>query len=286
MTNTPSLSRGISRYLFPNIGTLVIMALMLFVYDAWAASAQEPKSPAPPDAVPGVIAYQGTLVDASQQPVNGTVDMIFRFYDDATAGNLLWEEPQTIEINGGLFNANLGSVVLIPSTVWEYDAVYLGVQIEDDSEMTPREIIGNVPYAMSAEQVPSKLLGYDSVDENIAVFESSLVNWQPVKGLNDQDFVEVTTQTSGAPVLVSMTARYQTSQSVTRYCAIFVYQGDAGVAVAHLDGGVEDDNWGCSGSYLFTQLPAGTYTFRAMAWLNSETDVNWIWQRQIVVIEP
>jgi len=164
--------------------------------------------------------------------------------------------------------------------------VYLGVQIEDDSEMAPREIIGNVPYALSAEQVPSKLLGYDSIDENIVVSESSVVNWQPVKGLNNQDFIEVTTQTSGAPVLVSMTARYQTSQSVTRYCAIFVYQGDAWVAVAHLDGGVEDDNWGCSGSYLFTQLPAGTYTFRAMAWLNSETDVNWAWQRQIVVIEP
>lgn len=286
MNSKNTVTSGILRYLFPNVGTLLLMAFILFVYDAWAAPAQEQRAPVSPDAMPGVIAYQGTLLDASQQPVNDTVNITFRFYDDPSAGNLLWEEQQEVTVSGGLFNANLGSLNPISSTVWDADQVYLGIQVSGDSEMTPREIIGNVPYAMSVDRIPSKLLGYDSIDENVIVSESNLVNWQPVKGFNDQDYIEVTVQTHGIPVLVYMTARYQTSQSVNRYCAIFVYQGDTFVAVAHLDGGIGSYNWGCSGSYLFTELPAGTYTFRAMAWVNSETNIDWMWQRQIVVIEP
>ena len=135
------------RQLIPNAGTLIAVAFLLFAYTAWAA-------PSTPQATPGVISWQGTLTDSSGQPITGDVDMTFRLYDAPTGGSALWEEAHTaanaVPVQDGLFHVYLGSLTPISSTVWANSPLYVGVQVGGDAEMSPREELGAVPYAMRA----------------------------------------------------------------------------------------------------------------------------------------
>lgn len=148
-----------------NVGTILAMVLLLFAYRAWAAPAAESTPPtvepaaaanvsAPAaNAVPGVISYQGTLTDAAGKPLNGTINMIFCLYAAPTGGTALWTEAHTganaVPVSNGLFNVFLGSLTPIPTEVWNNPALYLGVQVSSDAEMTPREMLSPVPSAMT-----------------------------------------------------------------------------------------------------------------------------------------
>ena len=144
-----SVTERAIRYFVPNVGTLILVALMLFVYRASAA----PNGPAAPDATPGTISYQGMLNDAAGQPINGSTNITFRLYSVPTGGTALWTEAHSganaVPISNGLFNVLLGSLTPIPASVWSNANVYLGVQVGGDAEMSPREIVGSVPTANS-----------------------------------------------------------------------------------------------------------------------------------------
>lgn len=138
---------NLQNHLTPNIGTIVIVALMLFVYSAYAApSTQTTISTFP---------YQGTLTDASGNPVTGDVDMTFRIYDVSTGDTALWTEAHTsanaVSVENGLFQLMLGSLVPIPETVWGNGSLYLELQVGSDAPMNPRELIGSVPRAIQAD---------------------------------------------------------------------------------------------------------------------------------------
>jgi hypothetical protein len=145
-----------ARYFIPNIGTLILLALMLFVYRASAA----PNGPAAPDATLGTISYQGMLNDAAGQPINGSTNITFRLYSVPTGGTALWTEAHTsanaVPVSNGLFNVLLGSLDPIPASVWSNANVYLGVQVGGDAEMSPRETVSVVPTAMT---VPEGAIG-------------------------------------------------------------------------------------------------------------------------------
>lgn len=156
------------RHFVPNAGTLIVVALMLFAYRAWAAPVAETPPPVTPgmataitaaapaaDAAPGVISYQGTLTDGVGNPISGNVDMTFRLYDAPSGGTPLWTETRTganaVPVSNGLFNVLLGSLTPIPSSVWNAVDVYLGVEVTGDTEMQPREVVSAVGTAMSVQ---------------------------------------------------------------------------------------------------------------------------------------
>jgi hypothetical protein len=98
--------------------------------------------------VPQMINYQGTLTDASGNPVNGNKNMTFRIYDVANGGTALWTETQNnVPVENGVFNVLLGSATPIPFSVFNGPTKYLGVTVAPDPEMTPRREIVSVPYA-------------------------------------------------------------------------------------------------------------------------------------------
>jgi len=141
--------RSILRQLVPNLGTIIVVAAMLLVYNAQAASDNSPETPANPDVVPGVISYQGTLMDKGiGEPFNGSLDITFRVYSAETGGTALWEEQHAVTVTEGLFNVNLGSITPFSSAILGSDPLYLGVQVESDAEMTPREVIGASPQTI------------------------------------------------------------------------------------------------------------------------------------------
>jgi len=98
-------------------------------------------------AVPGEIAYQGVLRDNSGRPLTGNYSMVFTIYDSAVGGADLWHETQTVAVEAGLYNVQLGSVTAITSLVFNGYTRYLGIKVGTDSEMTPRIPMITVPYA-------------------------------------------------------------------------------------------------------------------------------------------
>jgi hypothetical protein len=168
--------RKLSHQLIPNIGTLVLVALLLFAYHAWAAPSDAPQAEAPASGVnTGMLSYQGYLTDASGEPLTGDVDITFRLYDAPSGGAALWTEAHTgdnaVPVEDGLFNVMLGSLTPISSTVWSSGASYLGVQVGDDAEMSPREVVGNVPTALT---VPDGAITVEKFTEDtIPVFSAS-----------------------------------------------------------------------------------------------------------------
>lgn len=95
--------------------------------------------------------YQGQLTDASGNPVsNGNYQMTFRLYnsEDDDVGDALWSETQTVPVNSGLFNITLGANSTIPTEIFA-QKLWLGVEVESDGEMTPRQQLTGAPYAMS-----------------------------------------------------------------------------------------------------------------------------------------
>lgn len=104
-------------------------------------------------AVPLTLTQQGRLLNADGTPVTSPVRMIFNIYDSSSSTTPLWTETQSnVMLDSGAFSVQLGSVTPFPATVWNGQTVYLGVTVGNDPEMTPREQITSVPYALMCGQ--------------------------------------------------------------------------------------------------------------------------------------
>jgi len=103
--------------------------------------------------IPSVINYQGTLLNQSTgTPVpDGNYTIVFSLYDVDTGGSPLWQETQSATVHDGLFSVLLGNVTSLNASIFDGSPRYLGVKVEGDAEMTPRQLLASVPYAFHAE---------------------------------------------------------------------------------------------------------------------------------------
>ncbi|HEY3498533.1 MAG TPA: hypothetical protein VGK73_27770 [Polyangiaceae bacterium] len=104
-------------------------------------------------AVPPFLTQQGRLFDTAGDPVTGAPSFAFSIYSDANGTDLLWTETQTITLDAGYFSTSLGSVNPIPASVFTGQTRFLGIKIGSDAEMTPRQPLTSVPYALIAGNV-------------------------------------------------------------------------------------------------------------------------------------
>jgi hypothetical protein len=103
--------------------------------------------------VPGLISYQGTLTDSDGVALNTIVTMTFTIYTDSTGGSAVWIEIHPlVEVSDGLFNVLLGRVNAIPDTVFQDPERWLGVRVESDPELEPRQRMAAVGYAFRAAE--------------------------------------------------------------------------------------------------------------------------------------
>jgi hypothetical protein len=108
---------------------------------------------APPPAVPNFLTQQGRLLDNTGAPVPGTPTFVFTIYADAAGTTNLWTETQAITLDSGFFSTTLGSVVPLPAGLFNGTTRYLGIKVGADPEMTPRQPLTSVPYALVAGNV-------------------------------------------------------------------------------------------------------------------------------------
>lgn len=111
-------------------------------------------------AVPQMINYQGRLTDASGNPLNGTYSITFKLYSVGTGGSAIWTETHSnVNVSNGLFNVLLGSTTPLDASKFT-GTTYLGVTVGSDPEMTPRQRLVSVPYALVAATCESGGAGW------------------------------------------------------------------------------------------------------------------------------
>ncbi|HSW66500.1 MAG TPA: hypothetical protein VLI54_05170 [Bacillota bacterium] len=110
------------------------------------------------------ISFQGKLTNTDGTNVtDGSYSIRFRIYTDPSAdaanscaaNSCKWEETQaTVAVAGGLFQVNLGGGTTLPGSVdFNTSALYLGIKVGGDNEMTPRVQLTATPYAMNADLI-------------------------------------------------------------------------------------------------------------------------------------
>ncbi len=106
------------------------------------------------------MSFQGRLTNNLGNPITVATDVVFKLYDDPSAGSILWDSD-TCSItpdSDGIFSILLGtstncpSATEIASSVFSENAsVWVGVKVGADAEATPRIQIATVAYALNAE---------------------------------------------------------------------------------------------------------------------------------------
>jgi hypothetical protein len=103
--------------------------------------------------VPQTLVHQGRLFDAAGGPLTGRQSITYRIYDASSGGMLLWSETHMVTLDEGFFSVQLGSMTPFGASVFTGASRFLAVAVGSDPEMTPREPVGSVPYALLAGNV-------------------------------------------------------------------------------------------------------------------------------------
>jgi hypothetical protein len=102
--------------------------------------------------VPSTVSFQGRLTNSSGIPVADSLYTISaRLYDSEAAaiGAHVWIDSFDVQSKNGYFTIVFGSG-LSPLTSLDFNQQYwVGVKVGADAEMTPRQALHTVPYAMN-----------------------------------------------------------------------------------------------------------------------------------------
>ncbi|HVG61644.1 MAG TPA: hypothetical protein VNA24_23995 [Hyalangium sp.] len=102
--------------------------------------------------LPRQITFQGRLMRADGSPETAPQDLRFALYATSTGGVSLWEESRPgTPVTNGYYSVVLGSSQPLPASVLNGQALYLGVSLAGQSELTPRLPLVSVPYALRAD---------------------------------------------------------------------------------------------------------------------------------------
>jgi hypothetical protein len=277
------------------------LALAVGVGVRWGVRAQSGGgSPAP-----GVMNYQGQLTDGSGNPLNGNADITFRLYDVSEGGVALWTEAHTeanaVLVSSGLFSTLLGSIEPIPPEVMSSSPLYLGVTVGSDAEMTPRQPVSSVAYALVANDVAdgaitaAKLASGAVTTDKIAPnavssvvlwapwevgsssYSTTSTSWQPITPLHS-----TFTTTGGDLLIISGPSAMSATGGNARYSVSIDGDSPPEMCTHNLT-----DYTGCVGFRFVTGVPAGTHTARGV-FLNNiglTTSIGRYTSAPIVVLE-
>lgn len=124
-------------------------------------------------AVPSLINYQGKLTNASDCILTGDYEIQFLLYDTETNGTLLWGEQQTVTVDQGLLNVQLGRSVSFPSGLFDSDSLYLEMVIWNPETsswetLSPRQRLTSTAYSMKADTSDYAILAGSVADGTIS----------------------------------------------------------------------------------------------------------------------
>ncbi len=204
--------------------------------------------------VPQDMTYTGRLVDIFGAPLPGPVKITLRIFDSETSGVEFYSEEHldvVLDATGG-FSVRLG-LGTNPSEPFSVDIFsgldrWLEVQIENET-MTPRQIIGSVPWAMVAAQAneivrdPTEPRFERCVDGTVADHKTGL-QWEEKTGV-------ITTPNCGGscPSVHDVNNRYSWSDNLPDP------DGSAYSVFLESLNGDDANGYGCYGNHCDWRLP-------------------------------
>ncbi len=155
-----------------NILTFVLTLAALLALAVGISQAQSPSQaadgPSAPGAAqtitPGAIPIQGRLTDDSGNPLaDGNYGVTFRLYESETGGIPICSDGRTVTVKDGLFSSYMDNCYddLHGQKVW------LSIEVASDGEMSPRQPIYAVPYALSLR--PGAVISYSNSGQILTV---------------------------------------------------------------------------------------------------------------------
>jgi hypothetical protein len=91
------------------------------------------------------ITYQGMLTNAGGTPLTGTYTVTFKLYEVSSGGVALTTDTHSVQASKGVFTTQITAA----SSFFDGQALWLGITVGADAEMTPRQELRPVPYALS-----------------------------------------------------------------------------------------------------------------------------------------
>jgi hypothetical protein len=192
------------------------------------------------------MSFQGKLTNPDGTNVtDGTYSIRFRIYNDPTAdaantcsaNSCKWEETQaSVSVSSGNFQVMLGSVTTLPGSVdFNTSALYIGVKVGSDAEMTPRIQLAAAPYAFNADEVDgldatnlvqlAQGVQTDSSTTNASIFVNKTGTTADILNL----------QRGGADVLLVKNDGSTIVKSQTNSSTAFQVQNSSGIPVLMVD---------------------------------------------------
>ena len=107
-------------------------------------------------AINSQINFQGKLTNPDGTNVaDANYSIVFSIYAVASGGSSVWTETQsTVAVGDGIFQVALGSVTPLPGSVdFNSSALFLGVKVGADAEMTPRVNFTASPYSFNSSML-------------------------------------------------------------------------------------------------------------------------------------
>lgn len=92
------------------------------------------------------IPVQGRLTNTAGAPVNGDTTLTFSLYEVPSGGSEICSDKHVVPVTNGLFSTIIEGC---PANSIYGQQLYLGITVSGDTEMTPRQAIYPVPYALS-----------------------------------------------------------------------------------------------------------------------------------------
>lgn len=130
--------------------------------------------------VPGLLSYQGVLLDSDGNPLPEPANVTFTIYDLPSGGNVYWQETQEVDFDEtGRFDVLLGTFNPMDDVVFSDPVRWIGIQVEGDTELTPRTRIVSVSYAHRIGTIDGgaggSISGDVSIDGGLFVSENATI---------------------------------------------------------------------------------------------------------------
>src|SRR3989338_801521 len=143
--------------IYPLILIILSVSLSIGIYQQFYRKVATPQATAdqPPRPV-RILSFQGRLTDKDETPIVEQTQVRFKLWDQTTAGQELYDSGfcKITPDQNGIFYTIIGSTCgqEIDSNVFsQHINTFLGVTVDSDEEMQPRQQIASVGYALNSE---------------------------------------------------------------------------------------------------------------------------------------
>jgi hypothetical protein len=126
-------------------------------------------------AIPLTFNYQGYMRNADGTLATGVYTITATIYDDPFAGSNKHSETfANVNVRDGLFNIVLGSQIAMNASTFDAAPRYIGISINGEAEVFPRERVHGVPWAIHASNAALATNATNATNASVATSLSTI----------------------------------------------------------------------------------------------------------------